>query len=525
MEYNYTIKDGSLLVENASNLTPETLEKIILAVKEQQPDANITSQTPVIDSDTNEVLYGSASIRDVGAAVRNVPSDATQVLTDLAEAVTNPLETAKTLGKTAVGLGQKAIPGDVVGEFMGMPNYEAYPEAVGERYVERYAPSDNPNQSLLSNVYGSLINEPVTTLMDFSPLGLLKKGVTVPGAKKSDVASTVVEPITPALDLLGGAARAVTPTNVVKNTLQGALGLLTPKKVSEKLMESATKFRVNKARGLEDKNILNQEMLKRNLKPDADSVDIVTARLKNIGQEITQVLDDVVMEGGPNAMVPLSKVFDGLEALKDKYRGVKLDGPDNLKAIDDIVEKLKNEQLLDKVDANTAQITVKQMNNFKQSVYDKLYDKAVKDITKPKDRAYSLLARNAKEAVSERVPKIDAVNKEYGLLSDLRFPLEQAAGRVGNNNVVSFPGLIGGGAAFAVTMDPIITALVAASLNPMNKARLANYLGAMKFQGMTPVLFKNSVLPTLIEQGVYQPSQIQEAMDDFEKARAEELSE
>ena len=171
MNYNVTIKDGSIFVKNASAATSETLEKIILAVKEQQPDANITAQTPVIDADTNEVLYGPASIGDVGAAVRNVPSDATQVLTDLAEAVTNPLETAKTLGKTAVGLGQKAIPGDVVGEFMGMPNYEAYPEAVGERYVERYAPSDNPNQSLLSNVYGSLINEPVTTLMDFSPLG------------------------------------------------------------------------------------------------------------------------------------------------------------------------------------------------------------------------------------------------------------------------------------------------------------------------------------------------------------------
>lgn len=58
MNYNVTIKDGSIFVKNASAATSETLEKIILAVKEQQPDANITAQTPVIDADTNEVLYG-----------------------------------------------------------------------------------------------------------------------------------------------------------------------------------------------------------------------------------------------------------------------------------------------------------------------------------------------------------------------------------------------------------------------------------------------------------------------------------
>jgi len=518
--------DGKLVVPGASKFSIARIDEGLNRVMKTRPEFGVTPQTPIFDPETGETLYGSASISDVGVAVRNVPSDAKNVLGDLMLAVSEPVETAKTLGKTAVGLGQKAIPGDGVGEFMGMPNYEAYPEAVGERYVERYAPSDNPNQSLLSNVYGSLINEPVTTLMDFSPLGLLKKGVTVPGAKKSDVASTVVEPITPALDLLGGAARAVTPTNVVKNTLQGALGLLTPKKVSEKLMESATKFRVNKARGLEDKNILNQEMLKRNLKPDADSVDIVTARLKNIGQEITQVLDDVVMEGGPNAMIPISRVFEGLEALKIKYAGPEFKGTANTKVIDDVIEDYKIDLLEKGYDIDLGKLNVQQINNIKKSVYDELYDKALSpNITKPMESTLSLLARNAKEAVSERVPKIDALNKEYGLLSDLRFPLEQAASRVGSNNVISFPGLIGGGAAFAVTMDPIVTALVAASLNPMNKARLANYLGAMKFQGMTPVLFKNSVLPTLIEQGVYQPSQIQEAMDDFEKARAEELSE
>ena len=36
MNYNVTIKDGSIFVKNASAATSETLEKIILAVKEQQ---------------------------------------------------------------------------------------------------------------------------------------------------------------------------------------------------------------------------------------------------------------------------------------------------------------------------------------------------------------------------------------------------------------------------------------------------------------------------------------------------------
>ena len=82
-----------------------------------------------------------------------------------------------------------------------------------------------------------------------------------------------------------------------------------------------------------------------------------------------------------------------------------------------------------------------------------------------------------------------------------------------------------GGATYGMSGSATLAGLVAAAANPLNKARLANYLGAMKFQGMTPIFFENSVLPTLIEQGIYQPSQIQEAMDAFEKARAEELSE
>ena len=495
MDYNVTIKDGSILVKNARTATPETLEKIISAIKEQRPDANITSQTPVIDADTGEVLYGPASISDVATVVKNAPSDAKQVLTDMARAAVEYVDTAKTLGKTVLGAGQKIIPGDAIGEAVGMPNYEAYPEAVADRYVERYAPSGNENQSLASNVYGSLINEPVTTLMDLSPVGLLRGGMPA------------------------------SPVNLVKNTAQATAGLLTPKKISEKLMESATKFRVNKARNIEDKNILNQEMLKRGLIPDADSALKVTMRKKEIGQEINDVLDAVVAEGGPNAMVPISRIFDGLEELKDKYRGVKLDAPDNRKVIDDIVEKLKIEQMIEGVDMDSAQLNVKQMNEFKKSVYDKLYDPAVPDITKPKEGAYSLLSRNAKEAVSDQVPKIDALNKEYGLLSNLEYPLEQAASRVGSNNMFSLQGIGYGGATWGVTNSATLAALVAAAANPLNKARLANYLGAMKFQGMTPIFFENSVLPTLIEQGIYQPSQIQEAMDDFEKARAEELSE
>ena len=487
--------DGKLVVPGASKFPVARIDEGLNRVMETRPEFGVTPQTPIFDPETGETLYGSASLSDPLTAAQNVPSDAKNVLSDLAVAISDPVGTAKTLGKTVLGAGQKIIPGDAIGEAVGMPNYEAYPEAVADRYVERYAPSGNENQSLASNVYGSLINEPVTTLMDLSPVGLLRGG-------------------TPA-----------SPVNLVKNTAQATAGLLTPKKISEKLMESATKFRVNKARNIEDKNILNQEMLKRGLIPDADSALKVTMRKKEIGQEINDVLDAVVAEGGPNAMVPINRIFDGLEELKDKYRGVKLDAPDNRKVIDDIVEKLKIEQMIEGVDMDSAQLNVKQMNEFKKSVYDKLYDPAVPDITKPKEGAYSLLSRNAKEAVSDQVPKIDALNKEYGLLSNLEYPLEQAASRVGSNNVISFPGLIGGAAGYGATNSPVVAGLIAATLNPMNKARLANYLGAMKFQGMTPIFFENSVLPTLIEQGIYQPSQIQEAMDDFEKARAEELSE
>ena len=496
MDYNVTIKDGSILVKNARTATPETLEKIISAIKEQRPDANITSQTPVIDADTGEVLYGPASISDVVTVVKNAPSDAKQVLTDMARAAVEYVDTGKTIGKTVLGAGQKIIPGDAIGEAVGMPNYEAYPEAVADRYVERYAPSGNENQSLASNVYGSLINEPVTTLMDLSPVGLLRGG-------------------TPA-----------SPVNLVKNTAQATAGLLTPKKFSEKLMESATKFRVNKARNIEDKNILNQEMLKRGLIPDADSALKVTMRKKEIGQEINDVLDAVVAEGGPNAMVPISRIFDGLEELKIKYAGPEYKGTANTKVIDDLIDDYKIDLLEKGYDIDLGKLNVKEMNNIKKSVYDELYDKAVSpDITKPMESGLSLLARNTKEAVSEQVPKVDALNKEYGLLSNLEYPLEQAASRVGSNNMFSLQGIGYGGATWGVTNSATLAALVAAAANPLNKARLANYLGAMKFQGMTPIFFENSVLPTLIEQGIYQPSQIQEAMDDFEKARAEELSE
>lgn len=420
-----------------------------------------------------------------GKAIDNFLPSAGRVVDDVLEAVTSPIETGKALGKTVIG----AIPGlrDVVPD-----DWQAkeHADAVFDYFGDRYGSLDG--------FKGALAYDPAGILADLSTVftggaGALRgvaKGATVANkagaaaniGKAANVASklgTVTDPLTMGLKGLGW----------------GADALYAPNGVAGRLYQSALK--PSTAMPITDRNRLISTGLKERIVPTPKGFEKARGVVEKIGSDIDAKIAAAAAEGKTIDTVNIANdVYGDMDKLFSAQVSPTADRADVFNTV------------LDFQDNHPATLTVPEAHELKKGTYrvlkDKAYSGELKSATTETQKA---LARELKEQIEQAVPGIKELNARQGAVLELIDPIERAAGRTGNWNLLSMPGIISG--AVVGGGNPMAGAAVTGLTSAARSAPLKSNLAFALDSGAIPRNFHR------IGVGGYGASRIQQTYEDL----------
>ena len=336
----------------------------------------------------------------------NAPGDAVEVGKDIYQTVAHPIDTLSAVGNLALGGAQKLIPGE--------QDSEKYAEAFYDGIVEKYGSWDK--------FLNTLENEPVHTLMDISPVGGLA-GQVMKASKLPIVAG--------AGNTLTKASMAVDPTNLAMAAPKGAAKAYSKMVDPVDQYKSAAKFStvLDKKGGVGTREKLAETALKEEIPLSEKGVQKLDTRLTEVGQLIEDIIDTADSTG---QRVPLDAIGATLGNVRKEYGGFRHGADKNLGIIDETWSKFQDEMLSKGYDT----VGVKELQDFKKALHKELnWDKRkLSSRERAEDATLREMDRAARKEIEGLVPDVKDANRLYGDLKELRDPLIQSVGRIGNRN-------------------------------------------------------------------------------------------
>ena len=379
-------------------------------------------------------------------AVKNIPGSAANLAGDIWGAVTSPVETGKAVFGLAQSLGNKmgrnaaelvyGTKMDVVDGFS-----EDAANTVGQAMIDRYGSIDNIKRTVQ--------NDPVGFMTDVSAAGLVSK--------------------IPKIAKIGA---AVEPVNMARNTIRSATKAAIPDSAAKSLYESSAKFSTTMSPA--DRAKLTQTALDNEIMPTSKGVAKIESRINALDSSLDEMIDVATKEG---KAIPVGMVFKHLKELRREKTGVKIEGLKDEAAINKMAGAFSRSL------GNRKTLTPRELQDFKTDAYKKIgWDSKRMKGTPIKEETFKAMARGAKDAVADVVPKATNINNLMGDLLDLKNPLSQAASRIDNRNFISIdtPIKTGAGAAVGGAPGAILGALASIVGNPKSKAKLAIAINKIK---------------------------------------------
>ena len=156
------------------------------------PDAGVTvapkggSPREATEEEARQIEVGAGAGEVGAAALANLGPSAKQFGGDMLHMVLNPVETVETLGKVGAGIAQKLIPGE--------QGQEAYADAVGGFFAERYGGLDNLKRTMAEDPVGFLAD--AATVLTGGQLALARApGVAGQVGRAAGAVSSAIDPV------------------------------------------------------------------------------------------------------------------------------------------------------------------------------------------------------------------------------------------------------------------------------------------------------------------------------------------
>lgn len=429
--------------------------------------------------------------------ISNIPSSAAQFGSDIIQPILHPQETAESLGKLVAGgasniakyareQGFPLVPEpskEQLAEHGGYYPYEQEADIAGEALKARYGSIPALKQTLMTDPVGSLAD--VATLATGG--GAL--AARMPG-------------------LMGKTGRAIQktgmalePINLAKGAAKTGIGMLTPKSLPVNLYKSAAKFptTLDTKYGMGARTKLAETALKHKIMPTEQGILNLSKFENDLGLRIGNLI-----ESAGDAGVPKSKVFRLLKDARKSVGGARVDAAKNTAQIDKIARDLN--QQLKGIKGN--KLSVRELQDLKISA-----QKASKyEMGTVRETGTELgnkaIAKAAKEEIEGLVPDVADINKELAGLKQLKKPLQQAASRIENRDLISIgtPIKAIAGGEMAGGRGAVVGAL--AGMAESKKAQMALGIRAMQDAGLSNLVDQN-LLITLIKQGLLQTGRLE----------------
>lgn len=404
--------------------------------------------------------------------ISNIPSSAMQYGQNIAQAVTSPIETVKNIGMLGLGTAEKLVP--------GRQQAEAYPEALGQYFANRYGSQENALKALQT--------DPVGVLGDVSAF------LTGSGAAIPKIGGAVSK-----------AGAAVEPLNVAANVAGYGASKVLPKTLPPKLYESAAKWSTTLPQ--EERTALTQTALEQQVMPTMKGVTQLQQRIDALGSQIDSLVANATQAG---ATIPSTEVFKYINDVKSKLGGAKIEAKSDVATVNQIATDFR--KYLGKLKKDT--LTPEELQAFKTDAYKRIdFERGTEKASIPKQETYKAMAKAAKESLQDVVPEIKALNQEQGQLLELSPYLSRAASRIENRDLIGIGAPIKTGAGGVVGNELGAAAGAAQSIldAPKAKAWMALQLAKRQKQGLGMFL-DNSTRNALLRQYLQEQGQVNQAM-------------
>lgn len=418
----------------------------------------------------------------IGEMVSNIPRSAVGVGQDMIAPFFSPIETAKSLGNLGLGLGSKLVSG-------GLPE-EKYAEALGGMIKQRYGSG--------GAALKTLEKDPVGVVSDVA--GLLTGGGLaagkIPGLVKAGQGATKV-------------GAAIDPLNLALNTGMYAAGKLTPKGSPASMYESAAKFSTTLSP--QERAQLVQTALDEQLAPTAAGVQKAQNLINQIDSEVSTLIADAQASG---KKIPRSAVFKYVNETKKKLLepGMVEAAQDRAK-INDILTGYITELNKGKV----KDFTPEAMQRIKRDVYKRInYDRdLMQSPGVAREETYKAMGRGMREGIERVAPKVGPLNAREGRLIELMQPLQRAAGRIENRDLIGIgaPIKMGTGASVGGSTGAVIAAAQSLLDNPKLKANTALKLYDLQRKGAGQ-FSNNSINSLLLRQLLEKSGAYQQGLEE-----------
>ena len=345
--------------------------------------------------------------------IKNIPGSLYKMGADTIGAIASPGDTYMALENTLYGGMNKVFPGFA-------PDHEKYADAAGKYYKDRWGGIDNIKKTVM--------NDPAGALSDVSLFG----GLSTLPAKGTKIGR-----------VLNKAAVAIDPLNIGLNTAKAGVKGVTHlhPNLPRNQYKSAAKF--VPSLGDAQHNKLADTALKYNIMPTGKGVDKLSALKNGFATKINNIINSTNLS---SKGMEINQVFRNINELKKEMGGLKLGGAQNLKKIDNVVNKFKEHaQSLGKT-----HFTPDELQKFKIDIYNEInWNTAQQRGKRATTEAQKNIARTAKESLEMLDPRIKPDNLELGRLLELEPNLNRSSTRIGNRDMIGIgvPIKIGAGAA------------------------------------------------------------------------------
>lgn len=388
------------------------------AIKEGYTDDDVVSflmmdkQQPIKVTETDTLDWGDVPLE----AVKNIPSSALEYGKNIWQALRHPIKTGKALSDIVVGAMQPLLPEDI----RAFPKQQEMAAQVGSFFKERYGGIENLKKTIAEDPVGFLTDISVPLTIGgaaVTKVGTISKvsGLAKAG-RATQVVGRVAEPIGAIGAGVGGLAKLRQPVNsLVKTALQ-----------------------MSKQKGLVKIDELADAFIAKGLNIRRSSLKMLDRDINKVRGAINQIVDKKTTAGIQIKTDNIVKALDDLTTNAAKQ---------GLETLDlRIIERMKGQFS----ELHGATLTPRQVQDLKVGLNKGFKGNINERFGQVRAKVRDKLRVGAKTQLEELHPELKTLNKNEGVMIELRNSIEEAIIRLEKTPTFESKGLIAGGIAGSV---------------------------------------------------------------------------
>jgi len=355
---------------------------------------------------------------------------------DFVQAVTHLPTTAQGLMGTAGGYVSKAgIP--------GLSQYEPYADAMNEFFVDRYGSKEA--------FFNTLETDPVGAVLDLSTVftgvgGAVRGGgaAAIQGSKAGSAVNRAGQTANQAGQNIQRVANAIDPINQGLQLSYGGIGALIPESVPESLYSTGVK--PGTTMSPDQRKTVLRTGVEEGVMPNQAGLNRMGALIAEYGQSVDKLIKESVDSG---QSVDATSLFTDLANLEQKI----MDGGSITRQADLAeVARVRGELSesiygmgITELDASVPpkRLNAEELQKVKRSAYENANYGQRTQAPDIRNQAQQAIGRSARQQVENLTsPEITATNRRLGNLLQSQVPLERAAARIDQRNMVNLPQVV-----------------------------------------------------------------------------------